>query len=172
MKCPYLMAGEKCLEKCSKESIIYQAQCIKCEGELGDGDGDQPRTPAMIYFGETSRTLLWRSGQHFSDYRKAAKNPMRIGDHPDQGKCSSWILDHVNKVHGGPDGFNPEEDVRFTLRRQQRDPLSRQIEEATLIHWGLEKGAVYTAKNIPEKVFCLNRKEESFIPRERYWSNN
>ena len=64
--------------------------------------------------------------------------------------------------------MDPLKDIKFTTRRRHKDPLSRQIEEAALISWGIERGMAYGQKNKPEPIVCLNRKEEAFGPRVRF----
>ena len=115
-----------------------------------------------IYFGETSRTIHHRAGQHQRDHRSACKNNSKAEE------SSSWIMDHAMECHGGIHGLDPLQDIKFSNRRTHRDPLSRQVEEAALIAWGLEKGTLYDAKNQPQPIVCLNRKEEVFGPRLRF----
>ena len=67
--------------------------------------------------------------------------------------------------------MDPTKKIRFTTRRGQKDPLSRQIEEAALISWGIERGMAYGPKDKPELIICLNRKEEAFGPRVRFKKN-
>ena len=50
--------------------------------------------------------------------------------------------------------------------------MTRQIEEAILISWGLERGLMYGRKDAPEPIFCLNRKEGAFGPRLRFRQQN
>ena len=87
-----------------------------------------------------------------------------------EDECSSWNYDHSVDVHGGQDGLDPTTDIRFSVRRTQRDPLTRQIEESALIHQGLEKKVTFGANNKVEPIVCLNRKEECFVPRVRNYS--
>ena len=72
-------------------------------------------------------------------------------------------------AHGGHQNLDPTEDIQFSVRRQQRDPLTRQINESVIIHWGLEKKVTCGPKDKPEVVDCLNRKEECFVPRSKKW---
>ena len=78
-------------------------------------------------------------------------------------------LDHSREVHRGINGLDPHKDVRFVKENTHRDTLSRQVEEASLITWGLEKGLEIRASNDPEFIVCLNRKEEIFAPRLRFF---
>ena len=76
-------------------------------------------------------------------------------------------MDHAMGAHGGHQNLDPTEDIQFSVRRQQRDPLTRQINESIIIHWGLEKKVAFGPKDVPEVINCLNRKEECFVPRVR-----
>ena len=70
--------------------------------------------------------------------------------------------------HSGIHGLDPIQDIHFTVKRTHRGPLSRQIEEAALITWGLERGVTYGPGDTPEPIVSLNRKEEMFGPRVRF----
>ena len=170
--CPYLRAGQECLELCSKENVVYEAECTKCEdAQIEEGSQTIIR---KVYYGETSRTLHHRSKQHLGDQRRAVgrlsrEDPNTIRVEPEQ---SSWIMDHALECHGGAQGLDPARDIRFSVRRGHRDPLSRQIEEAVLVTWGLERGLAYGHNDKPEPIVCLNRKEESFGPRIRVGKPN
>ena len=118
-------------------------------------------------FGESSRTLFTRSNQHLEDFKKAVKQYSNQPGHLNRDECSSWIMDHAMGAHGGHQNLDPTEDIQFSVRRQQRDPLTRQINESVIIHWGLEKKVAFGPKDVPEVINCLNRKEECFVPRVR-----
>ena len=166
-KCPYLRDNKPCLENCSKENITYRAECIRCENEQG-AQGAQLKK--RVYFGETSRTLYHRANQHLSDHSRAARKEGRgVLNTDDDPGLSSWIVDHARDTHGGINGLDPQKDVRFIKENSHRDPLSRQVEEASLISWGLEKGLDVKANKEPEFIVCLNRKEEKFGPRIRFF---
>ena len=128
---------------------------------------NQDRTPRQVYFGESSRTLYTRSNQHLDDFRKALRQGNNHQGHPSSDESSSWIMDHALEAHGGPQNLDPTDDIQFTFRRQQRDPLTRQINESVIIHWSLEKKVAYGPKDVPEVMYCLNRKEDCFAPRVR-----
>ena len=87
-----------------------------------------------VYFGETSRTLYHRANQHLSDHSRAARKEGRGAPNTeDDPGLSSWIVDHAKETHGGINGLDPQKDVRFIKENTHRDPLSRQVEEASLI---------------------------------------
>ena len=162
-ECPFLLSRQPCLEKCSKENIVYQAECLKCvKVQEAEGALEPVR---RTYFGETSRTLKHRAGQHLDDHRRAVVREGRtVPDNKDVP--SSWIIDHAEASHGGI--LNPKEDIKFTIKKTHRDPLSRQVQEAALINWGLERGTECGARGCPKPLVCLNRKEEIFGPRVRF----
>ena len=110
---------------------------------------------------------MHRASQHISDHRRTVLRKGR-GTQNQDPTPSSWITDHAEESHGGLTGLDPDKDIRFIKGKTHRDPLSRQIEEATLISWGLERGLELGAKKDPEPVVCLNRKEEAFAPRVRF----
>ena len=78
--CPYARSGKDCHEKWSKESIVYEAQCMKC---------NQDQNPRQVYFGESSRTLFTRSNQHFEDFRKAVRQYNKQPGHLNSDESSS-----------------------------------------------------------------------------------
>ena len=111
--------------------------------------------------------LLHRSSQHISDHKRTVSKKGRSSQTQDPSP-SSWIADHAEESHGGLTGLDPEKDIKFIKGKTHRDPLSRLIEEATLINWGLERGLEIGASKDPESIVCLNRKEEMFAPRVRF----
>ena len=121
-----------------------------------------------VYFGESSRTTHHRTGQHLNDFAKAIRKEGRGTQNTGQ-EASSWITDHAREAHGGVHGIDPIKDIKFIRKSSHRDPLTRQVEEAALITWGLEKGQDIGSKNEPEFIVCLNRKEEKFAPRVRFF---
>ena len=61
--CPLISAGEDCLGRCAEEGITYKAICTLCETE----QQDEPEVIQSQYVGESFRTLLVQSSQHFKD---------------------------------------------------------------------------------------------------------
>ena len=150
------MAGQReTAWRSAPKKISYEAVCLKC---------DQDQTPRQVYFGESSRTLYTRSNQHLDDFRKALRQSNNHQRHPSSDESSSWIMDHALEAHGGSQILDPIDDIQFSVKRQQRDPLTRQINESIIIHWGLEKKVAYGPKDVPEVIKCHNRKEECFVP--------
>ena len=145
-QCPYLRSGKSCLEKCSKENVGYRAECLKCE-EKQKAEGAEVIVK-RVYFGETSRTLKHRSSQHISDHKRTVLRKGTSTQTQDPSP-SSWIADHAEESHGGLTGLDPDRDIKFIKGKTHRDPLSRLIEEATLINWGLERGLEIGANKDP-----------------------
>ena len=85
-----------------------------------------------MYIGESSRTLYTRAQQHLNDYRVAsAKGPGHTQGPRDEEAPSSWMWEHSLEEHGGPQ--NLETDYPFQVLASYRDPLTRQVAEATRI---------------------------------------
>ena len=166
-------SGQPCLERCSKESVLYQAICTRCEAkQIDEGNSDPIQ---RLYLGETSRTLVVRSNQHFADYRRALSTQKDgVTTNPDNGDSedisSSWMYDHSVDTHNGP-GDSLKDDYMFNILKSHRDPLTREIEESVRIQRALEKG-VHTAPNSKEThIISLNRKGEAFAPNPRWDSD-
>ena len=85
---------------------------------------------------ESSRTLYHRTGQHLNDFTKVIGKEGR-GTRETGQEASSWISDHAKEAYGGVQGIDPIKDIKFIKRCSHREPLFRQVEEATLITWGL-----------------------------------
>ena len=159
--CPLVRNGNDCLEKCSKESVLYKAVCVRCN--QAQNDVDPGKVVDMTYIGETSRTLLVRSNQHLRDYHKA----LRQGETAmSNDQVTSWMFQHSILEHGGPQ--DPKRDYKFDLIRTQRDPLSRQIEEAIRINEAIDRKTLTDLNNKKQLVASLNSKGEAFCPLERW----
>ena len=113
-QCPLVRNGTDCLEKCSKESVLYKAVCVRCNN--AQNDVDPGKVVDMTYIGETSRTLLVRSNQHLIDLCKALwlGETVMIND-----LITSWMFQHSILEHGGPQ--DPKRDYKYDLIRTQRD---------------------------------------------------
>ena len=75
-----------CKDNSNKESVLYQAVCIRCEET-------NPKVPP-IYIGETSRTAYIRANQHREDCEKVIrKDPSQLFQEPLERMkdCSSWM---------------------------------------------------------------------------------
>ena len=124
--------GAEELPDCTRRSVLYENACLNCLPSAGskggpkEGEGD-PDTPA-IYVGETSRSIMERSREHWASYRG--------------GKEESHILKHQHVAHGG------ENDPRFIMRvvSQHRTALARQVSEAVRIGRRGGAGAVLNSK--------------------------
>ena len=108
-----------------------------------------------VYFRESSRTLFTRSNQHINDFRKASRQVLHNQRHLNSEESSSLILDHTLEAHGGPQNLDPENDIMFSVKRQQRDSLTKHLHQSVIIHWGLERMLTYGPKDKPEAIDCL-----------------
>ena len=154
--CPFNTHGENCKERCRIERIVYRAICTRCT------------ETEHCYEGETSRTLLTRSLQHFNEYKQAARsNSIRDSN---RDELSSWMWEHVRDKHEGNLNLqNHLLDFKFTVISSHKDAMERQIKEAIRIKSAIG-GTVKKSDSSKEKskVICLNRKGEYFAPIERY----
>ena len=155
-----LCHGEDCKEKCRIERIVYRAVCTRCTDV------------EHCYEGETSRTLLTKSLQHFNDYKQAARNNTTRDNSRDE--LSSWMWEHVRDKHEGNLNLqNPQLDFKFSVISNHKDSMERQIKEAIRIKSALG-GKVKKSdfSKIETSVKCLNRKGEYFAPIERFDKDN
>ena len=124
-----------------------------------------------MYLGESSRTLYTRAQQHLNDYRVAvAKGPEHVPGPGDEDTQSSWMWDHSQGEHGGPQ--NLETDYTFQVLASYRHPLTRQVAEATRIQKALKSNTHIQSDGKPVKIISLNRKGEYFAPLERWNQEN
>ena len=111
--------GAEELPDCTRRSVLYENACLICLPSAGrkggprNEDGD-PATPA-IYVGETSRSIMERSKEHWAGYQGA--------------KEDNHILKHQHMTHGGA------KEPKFIMRvvSQHRTALARQVSEAVRI---------------------------------------
>ena len=81
--CPWNARGEKCQEKCYKESICYVAFCRQCRAETEEQESSQEhessqeqeqessqRVKEQAYIGETSRSIVSRIRSHVRDCKQ------------------------------------------------------------------------------------------------------
>ena len=155
-RCPLRLSNRSCFDSCYKESVVYLSFCKLCEN----------REKASVYIGETSRTLFTRAGQHYKDYTRI-KTRAENGAAGDKGSQTSWILDHVNKEHGGENISNPVQIVNFMLLSDHQDPFTRQTVESVWIQEALDRGQLQIGRKTL-KISSLNRKGEFFCARERW----
>ena len=155
---------------CSKESIVYKAECTLCsEQQIIDNVADPVE---KVYIGETSRTLYYRANQHKDDCKKMINNwrtgKTRKTDNQDDG--SSWMYDHLVDDHSDKLADNDViRKFKFTVLANHKDALTRQIHEAVLINNCIDKNILEPGPN-PSKISSLNRKGEHFAARIR-WRN-
>ena len=122
-----------------------------------------------LYIGESSRTLAIRAGQHVKDCEKASKTSSRPKD-PDLEISSSFMWDHIEDAHNGL--IDTKDAFRFEIVSSFRDPLERQIAEATRINQALNRCSIIDKKDRTVPVVSLNRRHEHFSPVERWEEAN
>ena len=88
-------------------------------------------------------------------------------DTEDDGKMSSFILDHKLDKHRDEVDFDPKSDMKSTVLENFRDPLTRQIREAVRIKQAVEFNTYTDNREKSVHIFNLNRKTEYFAPQER-----
>ena len=98
---------------CQVKSVVYTGVCLLCEAEhkLDPSVKHQGR-----YVGETSRSLSERSKEHLAAARRFDTGSFIV---------KHWALKHpeLNKAH----------DIRFSVLKTHKDPLSRMISKAIKI---------------------------------------
>ena len=155
--CP--ITKEPCRGKCSTENIIYTATCNICEDKQIHENTSPETIVHRQYLGETSRTLRIRAAQHKNDLLRCASNR-----HLEEG--TSWMWDHHVSQHGPHIPIDPQ-DYSFKVLSTFKDPMTRQIQEASRIQLALEGGLHIDSKGSKIPVVSLNRKNEYFQHRKR-----
>ena len=148
-----------CKGKCSKENIIYTATCDLCEQQQILEQTSPDNIIHRQYLGETSRTLRVRAAQHMNDLVRCTKNK-----HLEEG--TSWMWDHHVAQHGAHIPPDPK-NFSFKVLETFKDPMTRQIKEASRIQMALEKGLHLDSKGDKISVVSLNRKNEYFQAKKR-----
>ena len=149
--CPLMKSEGRCNNMCRTENILYMASCTRCQ------------QTKSIYLGETSRTLGVRSSQHREDYQKASQNTNQLQEK------SSFMWDHIKNEHGEVPDINIHDDFHFKILQRHKDPLTRQLSEAIRIEEALFNKTHHDEKGNKIKIKCLNRKEEHFKARKRFY---
>ena len=136
--------GAEELPDCSKRSVLYENACLDCIPTAGRKGGPReqdinPEVPAL-YVGESSRSVMERSKEHWAGYRGA--------------KPDNHMVKHQQLTHSG------SAPPRFVMRviSHHRSALERQVSEAVRIGRRGGAGAVLNSKSE------YNR---SYIPRLR-----
>ena len=162
--CP--LAGP-CRGQCSRESVLYVATCNICYDKQLEEGVDPEDVVERMYIGETSRTIRVRSSQHQRDYLRCSSNRnLEPG--------TSFMWDHYSETHGGsttPTLVDPKAHFSFRMISCFRDPMSRQLSEASRIQSGLNRGKFLNKEDKWEPIISLNRKNEFFRARKRFDHN-
>ena len=125
--------GAEELPDCSKRSVLYENACLECIPTAGKKGGPReqdvnPEVPAL-YVGESSRSVMERSKEHWAGYVGA--------------KEDNHMVRHQLISHGGADP------PKFVMRvvSHHRSALERQISEAVRIRRRGGAGAVLNSKS-------------------------
>ena len=182
--CPYASSGRKCRGRCYRESIAYMGRCLRCAESQKQEGRQEDDIVWETYQGETSRSIVSRSREHFDDYKAAmrkqpsppgrplARQAGRLGqgeEMEEEEGSSSWMADHALSHHMGKISKDPRQDYNFVVLNQFRKPLERQIEEAVRIKYVMSRGFLVMgqgrrAKKVKMNRRLLNRKMENFSP--------
>ena len=113
--CPVCTHSEaKGNTKCRSSNVVYEARCLEC-AELAK-QGLISEAEVGVYIGETSRTLIERSREHV----KCAEDL----------NTDSFITKHWSTRHSA---LNEYPRMQFSVVKQCKDAMSRQITEAIII---------------------------------------
>ena len=125
--------GAEELPDCSKRSVLYENACLECIPTAGKKGGPREQdidteVPAL-YVGESSRSIMERSKEHWAGYVGA--------------KEDNHILRHQQITHRGADP------PKFVMRvvSHHRSALERQVSEAVRIRRRGGAGAVLNSKS-------------------------
>ena len=147
------MLGSDCRDNCFKEGVVYIGECNLCNDTKS------------VYIGESSRTIYTRSIQHLNDFNRAKNRRDVEGTEDDE--LSSWIADHMKKVHSGEYDDNPDDNITFSVLSYHQDPFTRQTAEGVRIQQALDKGEIKIGRKLL-KISSLNRRGEYFAAKERW----
>ena len=136
-------------------------RCLRCAEAQRKAGRQEPDIEWETYQGETSRSLVSRSREHYADYHTAMKKlpPGRAGARAgggeggqggqgeevvqgEQEEGTSWMADHTRSHHDGEISADPREDYDFIEVGQFRKPLQRQLEEAVRIKTIMKQGFI------------------------------
>ena len=73
--CPYARTGDKCRQRCYKDSISYMGRCLRCADQQRQEGKQEEHIVWETYQGETSRSIVSRAREHYDDYKTAMKKP-------------------------------------------------------------------------------------------------
>ena len=124
--------GAEELPDCTRRSVLYENVCSSCIPSAGSKGGPkeediEPGIPA-IYVGETSRSIMERSREHWGSFKGARED--------------NHIFKHQQIVHGG--ATNPNFIMRVVS--QHRTALGRQVSEAVRIRRRGGEGEVLNSR--------------------------
>ena len=79
------------------------------------------------------------------------------------------MWDHIKNEHGEVPDINIHNDFHFKILQRHKDPLTRQLSEAIRIEEALFNKIHHDEKGNKIKIKSLNRKEEHFKARKRFY---
>ena len=130
--------------KCKRKSVVYESRCLLCY---------DPKSSSKtgVYVGETGRTLYERAAEHLEDAYDQKK-----GSHI----FKHWAIAHPEETTQPP--------FKFSVLRQHRSPLDRQLHEAIRIstHDGLNSRAEYRQNQIQRLSVQFTDRELKAVERE------
>ena len=139
--------GAEELPDCSKRSVLYENACVDCIPTAGRKGGPREQdvnadVPAL-YVGESSRSVMERSREHWAGYRGA--------------KADNHMVRHQLLAH---DGAAPP---KFIMRvvSHHRSALERQVAEAVRIGRRGGAGAVLNSKSEYNRCYIPRLKLEN-----------
>ena len=166
--CPWVAREEACWQRCYRENICYVAFCLRCRERQQQQHPDGTSLTEGAYLGESSRSIVFRIGTHFTSYRQAMSKQRRR--EATNEETSSFMADHMREEHGGQNSENPHDDFEFHLLATYRKVLNRLVAESVWIEWARTKGIIKIGPT-RTKVFkeLLNRQGEHYHFNPRGW---
>ena len=82
------------------------------------------------------------------------------------------MWDHIKMAHASSLNFNAKDDFSFEVVSSFKDPMSRQITEATMIQMALGRGTLPKGRESKIPVISLNRKNESFLQIKHFMTSD
>ena len=131
-ECRTCYQGAELLPNCTKQSVMYENVCATCIPGAGSKrpleERDIPTDKAAIYVGETSRSILERTREHWKGYMGAKKD--------------NHMWKHQEMEHKG-------EPAKFIMRVEgsNKSALSRQVSEAVRIRRRGGEGNILNSKS-------------------------
>ena len=129
-QCQVCISTDKA-SKCQVRNVVYISECLQC-WDVYCSDQDRAGNDFIrhVYVGETSRSLRERAGEHVAGAKRL-----------DEGNFISKHWQDKHQHEADPPTFV------FRVNRIHKDPLSREIHEATLIQEVREDNVILNSKS-------------------------